>query len=310
MTRHTPEEFDSLFQEVAPAFSLLINRGKARVRHWTVENVFPLKESLLLTLFWLAHYPTLSMIKIFFDIHERTITKILKKTIIGIAQILRNEICWPTDKEFKQKKQDFCFFQNIEFEHAVCVVDGTEIRIARPSKEPTQTRTWSGKKKQNSLNVMFITYLNGVIIYFSAVRVGAHDQSHWNELHLRDRFIGKNFGIMGDGGFTFNRKADTVQIHGYKPIKSPKTPEEKLYNKKLSQMRVVVENSIRRVKQWKVLQGVYWHWRDGKGQIPINDLLTVVVVLSNRKILKCPPRQGDWVSPEWREIFESLNEDE
>ena len=44
---------------------------------------------------------------------------------------------------------------------------------------------------------------------------------------------------MGDGGFTFNRKADQEMIVGAKPIKKKKETklanDEKLYNKKLSE---------------------------------------------------------------------------
>ena len=102
---------------------------------------------------------------------------------------LQDRIQWPIDAEFESKLQDFTFFQNADFTNVACVIDGTEIKISRPSKEPFQWNVWSGKKKQHSLNVMFITWLTGEIIYFSPARIGAHDQSHWNELHLRDKFV-------------------------------------------------------------------------------------------------------------------------
>ena len=68
---------------------------------------------------------------------------------------------------------------------------------------------------------MFITKLDGEIIYFSPLHVDTHDQSHWNELELHNLFLWKSYGVMGDGSFTFNRKSDCVQIHGYKPFKRP-----------------------------------------------------------------------------------------
>ena len=54
-------------------------------------------------------------------------------------------------------------------------------------------------------------------------------------------------------------------------------------------MRIVVENSIERVKTWKILKGTYWHWRCGKGEINANNVLTVAVALSNHKIKKNSP---------------------
>ena len=85
-----------------------------------------------------------------------------------------------------------------------------------------------------------------------------------------------------------NRNGDAVLIQGYKPHQNPKgrslTPEQKIYNKKLSEMRVDVENSIERVMKWKILKGIYRHWRMGKGQIDGNNVLTTATVLFNREI--------------------------
>jgi hypothetical protein len=97
-----------------------------------------------------------------------------------------------------------------------------------------------------------------------------------------------------------------VKIIGYKPYKKPKkgnlTPEQKEYNKSLSNMRVVVKNSIRRVKRWRIFRLIYRHWRSGKGQINIDNVLTVVVVLSNRQIKKTPSRSNDWMALDWKEL--------
>jgi hypothetical protein len=94
--------------------------------------------------------------------------------------------------------------QNHGFSDCVCVVDGTEIEISCPKNKQLQAKTWSGREKQNSLNLMIITKLNGEIIYCSPFHIGAHDQAHWNELNLQQHFVGKMYDIMGDGGFTFN----------------------------------------------------------------------------------------------------------
>ena len=64
--------------------------------------------------------------------------------------------------------------------------------------------------------------LNGEILYYSPLQVGAHDQAHWNELGLRNLFVVKSYGILADGGFTLNRNGDAVLIQGYKPYQKPK----------------------------------------------------------------------------------------
>jgi hypothetical protein len=61
-----------------------------------------------------------------------------------------------------------------------------------------------------------VSKLNGEIIYNSPFH-GAQNQAHWNELNLWQCFVGKTFGIMGNGGFTFNRVDDEEKIIGDKP---------------------------------------------------------------------------------------------
>ena len=115
----------------------------------------------------------------------------------------------------------FTHGQNFGLGTIVCAVDGTEIQISRPSNAEMQSKTWSVKKHQNSLNLIIITKLNGEIIYFSPVQVGAHDQKQWNYLNLRSLFLGKTYGIIGDGGFTFNQKTVPVEMVKH-PLKNRK----------------------------------------------------------------------------------------
>ena len=47
------------------------------------------------------------------------------------------------------------------------------------------------------------------------------------------------------------------------------------------------------------------HFKGKNHQINLNDILTVVVALTNRQIKKQPLRRSGWIAPEWwQEIFE------
>jgi hypothetical protein len=58
-------------------------------------------------------------------------------------------------------------------------------------------------------------------------------------------------------------------------------------------MRVIIENTISRIKQWRIFKGVFRHWRNGEGQLNVDDILQVVVFLTNRKIKQSPLRNED-----------------
>ena len=303
-------EFNSFVEECRPALEMTTYRGTQRVLPNTSTSISS-HSFIFLTLFWLRHYLTIEVLSILFKIDPRSCTRILKRTTVAMAKTLQNEIRFPPDEEMNKLQNTE--FQNLGFSRCVSVVDGTEISISRPKNSEIQTKTYSGKKKQNSLNVMIVTKLDGEIIYHSPLRVGAHDQSHWNELNLREKFVGKEFGIMGDGGFTFNRIGEEQEIHGYKPYKKPSggtlTMSEKEWNSKLSEVRVVVENSIRVIKTFKILGGIFRHWRNGQGQINGNHVLTICVTLANRRIKRKPLRAPNWKASDHVVDFDLLAED-
>ena len=128
---------------------------------------------------------------------------------------------------------------------------------------------------------------------------GSCDQAQWNELHLRARFLQKSYGILGDGGFTFNRTTDTERINGWKPHKRkkgvPLTDEEKKENLWISQSRVVIENVIGQLKKWKVLAGKYKHYKVGKkSRIELNNVILACALLTENRLCQNPLRPPWW----------------
>jgi hypothetical protein len=71
-------------------------------------------------------------------------------------------------------------------------------------------------------------------------------------------------------------------------------------------MHVVVENTISRIKQWRIIKGVFCHWHNGEGQLNVDDILQVVVVLTNRKIKQQPIRKNNWIAPQWNEELDKI----
>ena len=173
--------FNSLVEESAGNLKMTTMRGNQRKKVNSAAPI-PVCVFIFMTLFWLRFYPTVDLLLIMFKIHPRTCTKVLKWTTVTLVKTLKDEVRYPSDNEMEDLKNTP--MQNHGFLDCVCVVDGSEIQISRPKNKVLQNKTWSGKKKKNSLNVMMITKLDGEIIYYSPFRIGAHDQAHWNELNL------------------------------------------------------------------------------------------------------------------------------
>lgn len=297
--------FQALLLSVLPIYKETTLQGDERQRARKVEKI-PVDSVLYMTLFWLREYPPMALLSILFNLHPRTAIKYIRRMILSLRKTLGNEIQWPTEEKWNENLEIFNQWLPPMLKGCISVVDGTEIRISRPATEPHQKKHYSVKKKQHSLNVLVIVLLNGEIIYLSPIDAGSCDQTIWNHENLRKLYENKPYGILGDGGFTFNRKNDSIEIVSEKPKKRPKktrsqpganlSVSDKAKNTTISKYRVVVENTIGQLKRWKILSGRYRHYTASKDsqQIDLEDVLWVCGCLTNHKIKKKPLRQDNW----------------
>jgi len=198
-------------------------------------------------------------------------------------------------------------FWTDEFANLILVVDGTEIPIRRPKDKEIQKAFYSPKKKQHSVTIIVIVTLDGRILYVSDPQIGPSDQRHWNQLQLRQLFVNKPYGIIGDAGFTFNPRnnnatEDNVEILGATRKKRPPhgdlSDKEKRQNRILSSMRAVVENVIGQIKNWKVLAGVFRHFSTRKhNQIDLDLVIRVVTKIVALQLQRRPLRSSTWQVP-------------
>jgi len=143
----------------------------------------------------------------------------------------------------------------------VFVVDGTEIRISRPSQPIEKRSTYLVKKKQHSFMLTLICLLDGRLIFESDPMIDANDQSHWNVLQLCEKLVNENYGVIDNGGFTLNHKNGEkrsceililIAVPYRKPRKRKLNKNQKLKNRVASQYRVVIENVNRHMKGWRI----------------------------------------------------------
>jgi hypothetical protein len=93
----------------------------------------------------------------------------------------------------------------------------------------------------------------------------ANNQKKWNESRLRPLLEGKQYGIIRDMGYTFNRLVDSVSIQGFSPKKKQRgqlhhdaiTKEKNVH---ISSIRIQIEHYFARLKAWRILKGVFRHF--------------------------------------------------
>lgn len=156
---------------------------------------------------------------------ELTLHHYIHRVLRALDSVEQLQIKWPSEDEFNEllKKQAHWPFARLR--RVVCAVDGTEICVARPVKNPIKNKHYSAKKKQYALNVLIVVRLDGVIIYCSQPEPKMNDQALWLATGLRSRFVGKPYGIIADSGFTLNyhdKKRSADDIIGFTPFKRPR----------------------------------------------------------------------------------------
>ena len=290
----TKEDFDRLYTQCQPLFHRYTQSGHIRQQLYAEGKYLDI-DQLFITLYWMRSGDIFFKKQIIFGIHERTIRRICYRTTRVLYDALKDEMVWPSDNVFEEYIIKFEKMRFPEFPNAVCSVDGSEFKIPRKHRDGF----YSQKKKQYSLNALFIVNLQGKFLYNSSMVPGAHDQREWNHFNLRERFVGKTYGILGDSGFTFNRRGEQNIIQGYVPVKrlpNASLSEESInYNTKLSKTRVVVENSIGQLKKWGVLSGKLRMCTNNNRNIEFYNMVLInIVVLTNRQMDIKPLRPDNW----------------
>ena len=80
-----------------------------------------------------------------------------------------------------------------------------------------------------------------------------------------ERFVGKDYGVIGDKMFTFNKKEDEKKIIGITPTKKNRgqehlPPDLTLRKYQISSIRVEIEHYFARLKGWRVFKDTFRHF--------------------------------------------------
>jgi hypothetical protein len=134
------------------------------------------------------------------------------------------------------------------------IVDSFETPLPRPSDNDRQKRVYSGKKKRHTLKTQICTDHKGRILDVSSGHRGPKaDVRIWNETELPEEL--KEKPKLGDKAYIGADKPTLI------PKKKPKggelSEEEKEENRRISQERIYVEHSIRKVKGFRVVRDEY-----------------------------------------------------
>jgi len=285
LTGMTVRQFEQLYEEVASDIERYEERRLRRPERkreigggasYSLDG----RNRGLLALVWLRIYPTYDVLGFIFDLHKSNVGRNLKPILEVLRQHL--EIEWP-DKTERRKKKMNEFMQ--EFPEVAVIVDATEQPTYRPKDQDTQKRYYSGKKKRHTLKTQVVVLPDGTIAGFSDTVPGSqHDKSLYDASGVTDH-LDQDEAIMGDSGYQGIQHDHRAVLPDKKPKGGELTDDQKARNHRVSQARIVVENTIAQLKTFRVLADRYRHPRSSHNQV-----FGIVVSLVNQRIERRPLR--------------------
>jgi len=259
------DEFDRLFRKFVPKwveqeYARLSRPDRKRAIGGGRKYTLGLKDLLVMVLCWLRLYLNMEALGFFFGVDKSTASRDTRRLLKVLRLLGEATLGWPEPPKRGEGKSVAEALQ--EYPDLLAIVDATEQRIQRPSDNEEQRRHYSGKKKAHTRKTGIVVNERGRIRDVTESAPGStHDMRLVVESRVVDR-VPEDIALIGDAGF------DGLQNHYPErsvgtPHKArrnhPLLPDQKLANRELSSIRIVVENTLSHMKHFKVLMYQFRH---------------------------------------------------
>jgi hypothetical protein len=254
-----------LYEEVLPAYQeaevrRLERPDRQRAIGGGLSPELDARDQLLLTVVWLRVYPTNEVLGYLFGVSDSTVSRVIQRVLPVLEAAGRDTMRLP-DPGRKRRKQLDELLRDIP--QLAVVIDSFEQKVQRPPDHDEQKRFYSGKKKQHTLkSQVAVDEETGRIVDVSdSVPGPTPDISLLDQSGLLDR-LPEGLAALGDAGY---QGIDKRHPRGHSPRKKPRgkdrPPEDVAYNHAFSCRRIIVENTIGRVRRYQALTQADRHHR-------------------------------------------------
>ncbi|CAN7946682.1 unnamed protein product, partial [Ixodes hexagonus] len=247
--------FETMFQHFAPRASQMeywkcrrrsSGQTKGRLRD------FDLKDEFFMVLVRLRTGMPGKEISRNFGISEGHFSKVFATWINFLRHELKAVTRFPTCEELQAYLPDAF----TRFADTRVVLDGTEVRVQKPSSLAAQRQTFSYYKHYNTYKAVVGCTPDGYICHVSKLWGGSvSDRAIVDESGLLEQ-LEPGDAVMVDKGFKLNNIPSGVRVHipcFRKPGEPQMQEDELVHTQRVASARVIVERVIGRVKQFHIL---------------------------------------------------------
>jgi hypothetical protein len=250
-------EFDELLADVLPPYAEHEQQRLERPDRQRASGAghpFELNERdhILLTVIWLRVYPTHEVLGYLFGISDSTVSRLIRRVLPVLEQAGRDTMRMPDPGKKRRRTLDDLLQDTPEL---AVVIDSFEQRVQRPRDRNEADSYYSGKKKQHTLKSQIaVDETTGQVADVAdSVRGPTADLKLLEQSQLLDR-LPPGVGGMGDLAYI---GIDQLHPDGLgaaprrKPRGQPRPAEDVAYNTAFSRRRIIVENTMGRMRRYQ-----------------------------------------------------------
>jgi transposase len=209
---------------------------------------------ILLTVIWLRQYPTHEVLGYLFGVSDSTVSRVIQRVLPLLEQAGRDPMRLPDPGRKRRRSLDELLRDTPEL---AVVIDSFEQKVPRPKAKAQRDEWYSHKKRSHTTKSQIaVDEDTGRIVDVSASVTGrTHDLTLLKQSRLLER-LPEGVGGLGDLGYQGIRDLHPLAACPRKKPwgkHNPRPPEDVAYNRAFSQRRIVVENTINRLRRYQAL---------------------------------------------------------
>jgi len=259
MTGLRVNEFDALIEDVLPQFvqakhKRLERADRQRQMGGGRDSELDERDQILLTVVWLRVYPTQEVLGYLFGVSDSTVSRIIQRVLPILEQAGRDTMRMPDPGRKRRRSLDQLLQDTPEL---AVVIDSFEQKVQRPKDPNDRDRFYSGKKKTHTLkSQVAVDEDSGAIVDVSESVAGpTADMTLLEQSGLMNR-LPEGVGGIGDLAYVGIAKLHPEGLAASprrKPRGKPRPPEDVAFNTVFSRRRIIVENTIGRLRRYQSL---------------------------------------------------------
>lgn len=212
------------------------------------------RDQMLLTVVWLRVYPTHEVLGYLFGVSDSTVSRIIQRVLPILEQAGRDSMRMPDPGRKRRRSLDQLLSETPEL---AVVIDSFEQKVQRPKDPNERDALYSGKKKTHTLKSQIAVHEeSGAIVDVSDSVPGPRADINLLEQSELMQRLPQGVGGIGDLAYVGIEKLHPQGLAASprrKPRGKPRPPEDVAYNTAFSRRRIIVENTIGRLRRYQSL---------------------------------------------------------